>query len=742
MSSFNWPPAISGNTYLTFPTFGDFTAGSFIGELAVDQATGNIYEWSGTVWQLIGGPGIVIAVGPFGSTPNANGLSIASNILNMQPADGTHPGGVSIIAQTLAGAKTFSTSVISPILSTASANPASAGVVRLANTELIAWRNSVNSADITLTVASSGAMTSSTTFSATGNVIASTQLISTVATGTAPLAVASTTVVANLNAATSVASTTATNLAGGLGGSIPYQSALSTTAMLANGSAGQALVSAGTTLAPVWQNVVSTVSIVAANGFAGTVATATTTPAITISTSITGILQGNGTAISAASTTGSGNVVLSTSPTLVTPALGTPTALVGTNITGTAASFSIGGNAATATTATNLAGGLGGSIPYQSAVGVTVLLANGNSGQVLQSNGTTLAPSWATAGTGTVTSVGAAGPTSFATWSAAITGSGTLTQTLSTQAAGTYFGGPYSGANATPAYLAFRQPNTISLNSTGTQTGWLFTISTSSTMAVGDTYTNNGNTYTALGALSAQSGQVLFMSGTGATSGTTLTRATGSGTASITFGSKIALATYTPSTGVLYVRVKQVGAGGGSSGSGTAGGTAASAGLSTFFGANIVITTGGGAGVFASNAASPGTSTINSPATGRAYGGSFGQGGGGGGGNASSGGCGGGNALFGPGAGGAWGIGTAIPAVGNSGGGAGGPGGDNVATAVSGTGGSGGGAAEFILNVTAFASTGIPYVIGTGGSGGGAGVSGLAGTTGADGCVFLYECFQ
>ena len=50
--------------------------------------------------------------------------------------------------------------------------------------------------------------------------------------------------------------------------------------------------------------------------------------------------------------TGTGNTVLSNSPTLVTPALGTPTALVGTNITGTAAALSIGGNAATATTAT------------------------------------------------------------------------------------------------------------------------------------------------------------------------------------------------------------------------------------------------------------------------------------------------------------------------------------------------------------------------------------------------------
>ncbi len=45
---------------------------------------------------------------------------------------------------------------------------------------------------------------------------------------------------------------------------------------------------------------VTTASVVSANGFAGSVATATTTPAITISTSITGLLKGNGTAISAA----------------------------------------------------------------------------------------------------------------------------------------------------------------------------------------------------------------------------------------------------------------------------------------------------------------------------------------------------------------------------------------------------------------------------------------------------------
>ena len=59
---------------------------------------------------------------------------------------------------------------------------------------------------------------------------------------------------------------------------------------------------------------VTKASVVSANGFAGSVATDTTTPAITISTSITGLLKGNGTAISAA-TSGTDYVVPSGSIT-------------------------------------------------------------------------------------------------------------------------------------------------------------------------------------------------------------------------------------------------------------------------------------------------------------------------------------------------------------------------------------------------------------------------------------------
>jgi len=49
--------------------------------------------------------------------------------------------------------------------------------------------------------------------------------------------------------------------------------------------------------------------------------------------------------------TGTGSAVFATSPTLVTPALGTPSALVGTNITGTATSFNINGTVGATTAA-------------------------------------------------------------------------------------------------------------------------------------------------------------------------------------------------------------------------------------------------------------------------------------------------------------------------------------------------------------------------------------------------------
>jgi len=109
----------------------------------------------------------------------------------------------------------------------------------------------------------------------------------------------------------STATPTAGTVAYGTGTAIGYTAA---------GTSGQVLTSAGAGT-PTWTNAatgtVSTVSVVSANGFAGTVATATTTPAITLSTSITGVLKGNATAISAA-TAGTDYAVPTTASTWTT----------------------------------------------------------------------------------------------------------------------------------------------------------------------------------------------------------------------------------------------------------------------------------------------------------------------------------------------------------------------------------------------------------------------------------------
>jgi hypothetical protein len=123
--------------------------------------------------------------------------------------------------------------------------------------------------------------------------------------------------------------------------------------------------------------------------------TANLSGTVSLTTQVSGTLPvangGTGTTTS----TGSGSVVLSTSPTLTTPNLGTPSALVGTNITGTASGLSIGGNAATATTATNQSGGtvsattgtFSGAVSANAGIGGTLrrgsygsLSINGNNG--------------------------------------------------------------------------------------------------------------------------------------------------------------------------------------------------------------------------------------------------------------------------------------------------------------------------------------------------------------------------
>ena len=131
----------------------------------------------------------------------------------------------------------------------------------------------------------------------------------------------------------------------------------------------------------------------------------------------------------------------------------------GTGLTGTATSLSIGGNAATATsatTATNLAGGAAGSVPYQTASGTTAMLTAGTDGYVLKlASGL---PTWAASTSGTVTSVAQSFTGGLiSVGGSPITSSGTLALTV----AGTSGGIPYFSSGTTWATSAALAANAL-----------------------------------------------------------------------------------------------------------------------------------------------------------------------------------------------------------------------------------------------------------------------------------------
>lgn len=108
------------------------------------------------------------------------------------------------------------------------------------------------------------------------------------------------------------------------------------------------------------------------------VATFTAAPVLSSTTASQALFTDGSKNVVSNAITGSGNVVMSTSPTLVTPALGTPSALVGTNITGTAAGLTAGN----VTTNANLTGpitssGNATSIASKTGTGTTFVMSAG-----------------------------------------------------------------------------------------------------------------------------------------------------------------------------------------------------------------------------------------------------------------------------------------------------------------------------------------------------------------------------
>jgi hypothetical protein len=200
-------------------------------------------------------------------------------------------------------------------------------------------------------------------------------------------------------------------------GGIAYGASTSALAITAAGTSGQFLQSTGTGT-PIWATPVSY---------------ATVTDDTTTNTNYYPLLANQ--------TSGSLSTEYTSSTKLkYNPSTGILTATsftgAGTGLTGTASSLSIGGNAATATsatTATNIAGGAASQLVYQTGSGATGFIANGTSGQVLQSNGSSV-PTWVTfTGGATITDDTTTNATRYPLFAAATSGTLSTAYTSSTE---------------------------------------------------------------------------------------------------------------------------------------------------------------------------------------------------------------------------------------------------------------------------------------------------------------------
>lgn len=377
--------------------------GAVVGAVSLSQhvadTTHNGYL-SSTDWNTFNGKQATVSIGSFNGTSTAAGLDITANVLALHAADGTNPGAVSTTTQTFAGQKTFSTGLTGTLTGAASLNVLTSALGNLTD------------------AGTDGIVVTGGTGATVGSVSLAQHVADTTHNG--------------------YLSSTDWNTFNGKQAAGNYITAL-TGDGTASGPGSVAL-----TLATV-------------NGNVGSFGSSTAIPSFTV--------NGKG-LITEAST----NVVIAPAGTLtgtvlaanvVTSSL-TTVGTIGTGIwQGTAVGISFGGTGQTTKAAAFDALSpmtTGGDLIYGGASGTGTRLANGSSGQVLTSAGTTLAPTWSTPTTGTVTSVAASGPTGIATWSAAVTTSGTLTQTLSTQNAGTFLAGPTSGSAATPTFRALQGP--------------------------------------------------------------------------------------------------------------------------------------------------------------------------------------------------------------------------------------------------------------------------------------------
>ena len=206
--------------------------------------------------------------------------------------------------------------------------------------------------------------------------------------------------------------TQANNINNGTTGQLVYQSAANTTGFVGPGTSGQLLVSAGTS-APVYTNTSSIYVNSSVN--AETLRGGTTGQLIYQSSADTTGFVGPGTYGQFLMSTGASSPVYQSTLTSVgssilvtgdSASINTTSGALqivngGLGVGGggyfggivTATNF-VGSLVGTASSANNLTGGAGGSLPYQSGAGVTVYLPAGTAGQILQISTATSLPVW------------------------------------------------------------------------------------------------------------------------------------------------------------------------------------------------------------------------------------------------------------------------------------------------------------------------------------------------------------
>lgn len=273
---------------------------------------------------------------------------------------------------------------------------------------------------------------------------------------------------------------------------------------------------------------------------------------------------------------------------------------------------------------------------------------------------------------------------------------------------------------------AITAPPTVQRFTSGSGTynkDYTFVI-TSGSATVGATYTNNAVTFTVYATV-ASATQVV-MSGNGAPTATgTLTKASGTGDATLTFSQVLA---------PLYLRVVIAGAGGGGSGGSATGGAGGAGSANTTFGSSLLTANFGSGGIAAGASGGAGGSfTVSAPAV-NVYSIAGTRGGDISGSSTNQAGAPGGLTPLG--GGGMISGGTGIAGGTNSGSGGGGGAGPGT-----GSGGSGGGAGGYIHAIITAPSATYAYAMGTGGAGGTAG-TGSAGGAGAAGYVEVTEFYQ